>query len=103
MAAPTLVLPDGTIMKQMAPAQLLAMVAITPALTKAWTPREADLGIPSAVQRGSIVVMDPVEFRVPPPPMGRQIAVTFPPVYKEFGSKTPRPDEGRVWPRPVTD
>lgn len=102
MASPVLAYTDGAILRQMAPLKPFVMMRIVPpSLTEAWLPRSADFTIPSKVAVNSIVTLDPVEFRVPPPPMGRQIVVTFPSTYREWGAGVKRPDHGLQWPRSV--
>lgn len=46
-----------------------------------------------------VEVNNGVKSKVPPPPMGRQILLTFPPIYKERDANSSRILAGQTWPR----
>lgn len=50
-----------------------------------------------------IAPQSPKQPRIPIPPMGRQMLLTFPPIYRERGAAANRPAEGQTWPRFATD
>ncbi len=47
----------------------------------------------------SLIVGTVTTPRAPLPPMGRQVILTFPPIYKERGGGTTRQLVGQTWPR----
>ncbi len=64
------------------------------------------LRIPYVLNSGTSIGVSNLKPRIPTPPMGRQVILTFPPIYRERPGGTTtvvtvptRPSSGQVWPR----
>lgn len=58
--------------------------------------------VPGQIQAADarLTITNTVRSKLPPPPMGRQILLTFPPIYKERGGSV-RDMVAQTWPRLV--
>lgn len=61
-----------------------------------WNHYKFGLMTPSITRKSIPVPFTPM---LPIPPMGRQVLLTFPPIYRERGGGSNRPSQGELWPR----